>query len=252
MHAFVVTVTGAGGSGSATASFTVTAPAAPTIAITSAPADGSTATDATVAYAETGAVTATACELDGAAVSSCTGSAADLVNLAVGGHTFTVEVIGPGGIDTASASFSVAGTPAPSQPVSSPRDPTTPAPILGGTLITTPITAVWTRVSVVPLSACTAKASGCPPLRAMLRFTLAEKARVTIGLFRETHGVRRRIAESTVVQAAGVDRLALAPLFMGGTLATGSYTLTAYATPDHATSAVQRVSTVFRAALRVS
>jgi hypothetical protein len=256
-HTFVVTVTGAGGSGSATATFSVIAPAAPTVTITSAPADDSTATDATVTYAETGAVSSTACELDGAAVSSCTGSTADLASLAVGGHTFTVEVIGPGGIDTASATLTVAALPAPSQPGSSPGGPTTPAPtpspILGGTLITTPA-ALWTRVSVVPLSAsaCTRNSSGCPALRAMLRFTLAQRARVTIGLFRETHGVRRLIAQSTVVQAAGADRLALAPLFFGRTLATGSYTLTAYATPDRASGVSRRVSTVFRAALRVS
>jgi hypothetical protein len=251
-HTFVVAVTGAGGSGSATATFAVVAPAAPTVTITGAPAGDSTATDATVSYAETGTVSSTACELDGAAVPSCNGSSAELSDLAVGSHTFTVEVIGPGGIDTASASFSVAALPAPS-----PSGPTTPAPtpgpILGGTLITTPA-ALWTRVSVVPLSAspCTGSSSGCPALRAALRFTLAERARVTIVLFRETRGVRRLIARSTIVQAAGADRLALAPLFTGRTLATGSYTLTAYATPDHAGGGSRRVSTVFRAALRVS
>jgi len=128
-----------------------------------------------------------------------------------------------------------------------------PAPTLGGTLISTPTAAVWTRVSVVPssASACAGRSSGCPLLRATLRFTLAEKARVTIGLFRETNRGRRLIAETTVVQASGADRLALAPLFTGRTLATGSYTLTAYATPDHAAGRSQRVSTVFRAALHV-
>ena len=252
-HTFVVSVTGAGGTGSATASFDVVAPPAPTVTITVAPADGSTSTQATVSYAESGATTSTACTLDGTAVSACTASSASLTNLTVGAHTFTVEVVGPGGTGTASATFSVAAAPAPSQPVASPSDPATPAPILGGTLITTPVAAVWTQVSVVPLSssACAARASGCTVLRAALRFDLAEKARVTIGLYRETNGARRLVATTTVTAAAGENHLALGALFEGRTVAPGSYTLTAYATADRAAGGTRRVSTVFRANLRV-
>jgi hypothetical protein len=247
-HTFVVTVTGTGGSGSATAAFAVVALAAPTVTITNPPAEDSTSTYATVTYAETGAVTSTACELDGFAVASCTGSTASLTSLSVGAHTFTVEVIGPGGIDTASATFLVGAVPLPADPTT---PAPTPAPILRGTPITTPIAAVWTRVSVVALgtSACTSR--GCPALGATLRFTLAEKARVTIGLFRETSGARRLIATRTVAQAVGADRLEIGSLFTGQTVAPGSYTLTAYATPEHATGRSRRVSSVFRATLRV-
>jgi hypothetical protein len=247
-HTFVVTVTGTGGSGSATAAFAVVALAAPTVTITNPPAEDSTSTYATVTYAETGAVTSTACELDGFAVASCTGSTASLTSLSVGAHTFTVEVIGPGGIDTASATFLVGAVPVPADPTT---PAPTPAPILRGTPITAPIAAVWTRVSVVALgtSACTSR--GCPALGATLRFTLAEKARVTIGLFRETSGARRLIATRTVAQAVGADRLEIGSLFTGQTVAPGSYTLTAYATPEHATGRSRRVSSVFRATLRV-
>ena len=252
-HTFVVSVTGSGGTGSATASFAVVAPPAPTVTITSAPVDGSTSTQATVSYSEGGAANSTVCTLDGAAVSACTASSASLTNLSVGAHTFTVEVVGPGGTGTASATFSVAAPPAPPQPVASPSDPATPAPILGGTLITTPVTAVWTQVSVVPLSssACAARSSGCAVLRAALRFDLAEKARVTVGLYRVSDGARRLVATTTVTAAAGADRLVLGALFKGRTVAPGSYTLTAYATPDRAAGGARRVSAVFRASLRV-
>ena len=255
-HTFVVSVTGPGGGGSATATFTVLAPAAPmpaapTVTITSPPADGSTATDATVAYAETGAVTSTACELDGSAVTSCTDATASLTNLSVGAHTFTVEASGPGGNDVASTTFSVAAAPPPSEPVPAPGDPTTPSPILGGTSITTPIAAVWGRVSVAVLSTSPCTARRCPALGATLRFTLAENARVTIGLFRDKNGARRLIATRTVMQAAGADRLELGSLFTRQTVAPGSYTLTAYATPESATGGSRRVSSIFRATLRV-
>lgn len=256
-HTFVVNVTGTGGTGSATASFAVVAPPAPTVTITAAPADGSTSTQATVSYSESGAASSTACTLDGVAVSACTTSSASLTSVSVGAHTFTVEVVGPGGTGTASATFSVAAPPAPSQPVGSPSDPSTPvptpSPILGGTLITTPVTAVWTQVSVVSLSAsaCAARSSGCAGLRAALRFKLAEKARVTIGLSRETSGARRLVATTTVTAAAGNDRLALGALFKGRSVAPGTYALTAYATPERAGGGSKRVSATFRASFRV-
>jgi hypothetical protein len=108
-------------------------------------------------------------------------------------------------------------------------------------------------VSVVPLSssACAARSSGCAVLRAALRFDLAEKARVTVGLYRVSDGARRLVATTTVTAAAGADRLVLGALFKGRTVAPGSYTLTAYATPDRAAGGARRVSAVFRASLRV-
>jgi hypothetical protein len=78
---------------------------APTVTITQAPSN-STSTSATIIYSETGAVTSTVCTLDSSPV-TCSNTEADLTGLSSGAHTFAVEVTGPGGNDSVSATWTV-------------------------------------------------------------------------------------------------------------------------------------------------
>jgi len=115
-HTFVVTVTGPGGSNFAAVTWEVTPPA-PTVTITSAPPANSANTSGSVAFTVSGDSTGTACTLDGAGT-PCDSESASFTNLSVGSHTFVVTASGPGGSNTASATF-VVTPPAPTVTITS-------------------------------------------------------------------------------------------------------------------------------------
>jgi len=101
----VVTVTGPSDSAAESATFVVTPPA-PTVTITSAPPTDSPNTVGSVAFVVGGDSSGTACTLDDVNA-ACDSESASFTGLSVGSHTFVVTASGPGGSDSASATFVV-------------------------------------------------------------------------------------------------------------------------------------------------
>lgn len=153
VHTFVVTVSGPGGSRSATANFTVTAttvvvapptvvvtptavkPAAnpnrgaPTVRFTAVPSSSSSATTAKFRFAVTGASTTTTCKLNNAPV-ICADDSATFVNLRAGTYTLVILVTGPEKSVRATYRFTVTKKNAQTVTITS-----KPAPISGSTTI---------------------------------------------------------------------------------------------------------------------
>jgi Cu/Zn superoxide dismutase len=102
-HTFVIDVSGPGGSDSASSTWTVFVVQV-SVNITSAPSNSSS-TSVVITYTATNA-TAVTCTLDNAPV-ECTSTVADLSDLAVGKHTFSVSATAPSGDKSASITWTV-------------------------------------------------------------------------------------------------------------------------------------------------
>jgi hypothetical protein len=104
-HLFTVTVSGPGGSTFAAADWE-TLPPAPTVALTATPPAVSANSSAEVDFSVFGVADSTSCTLDGAPT-DCSSGSAIFTTLSVGDHTFTVTATGPGGENSATASWTV-------------------------------------------------------------------------------------------------------------------------------------------------
>lgn len=103
-HSFRVTVSNATGSASANFSWTITA--APTVTLTSVPPSSTTSTSASFSWTTTRSPTSTTCSLDGAPAVACS-SPTSYNGLAVGGHSFRVMVANASGNASASYNWTV-------------------------------------------------------------------------------------------------------------------------------------------------
>lgn len=109
-HTFVVSAAdAAGNTGSASATWTVGAVAAPSVAITSAPPTQTSSTSGSIAFTGTGG--AATCSLDGAPFAACA-SPFRFASLAIGDHTFEVRVTSStGAVATARTIWKVVAVP---------------------------------------------------------------------------------------------------------------------------------------------
>ncbi len=107
-HTLVISVSGAGGSGSASASWTVASPAvgAPIVTITSGPPASTNATTATVAFTVDDPLATVTCSLDGGAASACT-TPWSTTGLAPGTHSVLVLATNASGTGSESITWQV-------------------------------------------------------------------------------------------------------------------------------------------------